>query len=155
MNRGQFKDPVSHLCLAGAVVAPWCLTQEVASANLFDEKYFSHWIHWIQYKNSEKKSIVPQYEFPFRVILCDCKSMLTEEYNFFASNQKHSCEYICHCTVRVLYHTLSFFSINNISKAWNQEVMAETKSSESHWHFSSVLINCEKCDHGLILLPTC
>ena len=26
----QFKDPVSHMCLAGAVVAPWPLIEEVA-----------------------------------------------------------------------------------------------------------------------------
>ena len=25
----HFKDPVSHMCLAGAVVASWSLTQEV------------------------------------------------------------------------------------------------------------------------------
>ena len=30
MNWGQFKDPISHMCLAGAVVACWPLTQEVA-----------------------------------------------------------------------------------------------------------------------------
>ena len=30
MNWAQFKDPVSHMCLAGAVVACWSLTQEVA-----------------------------------------------------------------------------------------------------------------------------
>ena len=30
MNRAQFKDPVSHMCLAGAVVTFWSLTQEVA-----------------------------------------------------------------------------------------------------------------------------
>ena len=37
----QFKDPVSHMCLAGAVVASWSLTQEVAcSNNVF--KMFSH-----------------------------------------------------------------------------------------------------------------
>ena len=28
MNWAQFKDPVSHMCLAGAVVASWSLTQE-------------------------------------------------------------------------------------------------------------------------------
>ena len=26
----QFKDPVSHMCLAGTVVASWSLTQDVA-----------------------------------------------------------------------------------------------------------------------------
>ena len=31
MNLAQFKDPVSHICLAGAVVASWSVTQEVAS----------------------------------------------------------------------------------------------------------------------------
>ena len=30
MNWAQFRDPVSHRCLAGAVVASWTLTQEVA-----------------------------------------------------------------------------------------------------------------------------
>ena len=30
MNWAQFKDPVSHMCLAGTVVACWSLTQEVA-----------------------------------------------------------------------------------------------------------------------------
>ena len=29
MKWAQFKDPVSHVCLAGAVVASWSLTQEV------------------------------------------------------------------------------------------------------------------------------
>ena len=30
MNWAQFKDPTSHVCLAGAVVASWPLTQEMA-----------------------------------------------------------------------------------------------------------------------------
>ena len=30
MNQDQFKDPVSHMCLTGAVVASGSLTQEVA-----------------------------------------------------------------------------------------------------------------------------
>ena len=35
MNWDSFKDFVSHLCLAGAVVASWSLTQEVAGSNTF------------------------------------------------------------------------------------------------------------------------
>ena len=35
MNWDQFKDPVSHMCLAGAVVASWSLTQEVAGLSPF------------------------------------------------------------------------------------------------------------------------
>ena len=35
MNWAQFKDPVSHMCLAGTVVVSWSLTQEVASSNPF------------------------------------------------------------------------------------------------------------------------
>ena len=31
----QFKDPVSHMCLAGTVVASWSLTQEVAGSSPF------------------------------------------------------------------------------------------------------------------------
>ena len=35
MNWAKFKDPVSHMCLAGAVVASWSLTQEVAGLSPF------------------------------------------------------------------------------------------------------------------------
>ena len=37
MNWTQFKDPVSHMCLAGAVVASWSLTQEVAGSSPFKD----------------------------------------------------------------------------------------------------------------------
>ena len=36
MNWAQFKDPVSHMCLAGTVVACWSLTQEVAGSSPFN-----------------------------------------------------------------------------------------------------------------------
>ena len=35
MNWAKFKDPVSHMCLAGAVVASWSITQEVAGSSPF------------------------------------------------------------------------------------------------------------------------
>ena len=35
MNWAKIKDPVSHMCLTGAVVASWSLTQEVEVLNLF------------------------------------------------------------------------------------------------------------------------
>ena len=35
MNWGKFKDPVSHMCLPGAVVASRSLTQEVAGSSPF------------------------------------------------------------------------------------------------------------------------
>ena len=35
MNWAKFKDPVSHMCLASAVVAPWSLTQEMAGLSPF------------------------------------------------------------------------------------------------------------------------
>ena len=35
MNWNQFKDPVFRLCLAGAVVASWSPTQELAGSNPF------------------------------------------------------------------------------------------------------------------------
>ena len=34
MSWAQFKDPISHVCLAGAVVACQFLTQEVAGSQL-------------------------------------------------------------------------------------------------------------------------
>ena len=38
MNWAQFKDPVSHICLAGIVVASWSLIQEVVGSSSFDEQ---------------------------------------------------------------------------------------------------------------------
>ena len=35
MNWTQFKDPVSHMCLAGAVVVSWYLIQEVEGSSPF------------------------------------------------------------------------------------------------------------------------
>ena len=40
MNWTQFKDPVSHMCLTGAVVPCWSLTQETAGSNSFNDNYF-------------------------------------------------------------------------------------------------------------------
>ena len=40
MNCTQFKDPVSHMCCAGAVVACWPLTQEVAGWQGFKSFYW-------------------------------------------------------------------------------------------------------------------
>ena len=42
MNWSQFKDPVSHMCLADTVVASLSLTQKVAGSCPFNEKYFCH-----------------------------------------------------------------------------------------------------------------
>ena len=36
MNWTKFQDPVSHMCLAGTVLASWSLTQEVAGSNPFN-----------------------------------------------------------------------------------------------------------------------
>ena len=35
MNWAQIKNPVSHVCLVGDVVASWSLTQEVAGLSPF------------------------------------------------------------------------------------------------------------------------
>ena len=35
MNWAQFKDPISHMCLPGAVVASWSLTQDMEGSNPF------------------------------------------------------------------------------------------------------------------------
>ena len=40
MNCGQFKDPVSHMCHAGTVVASWSLTQKMTGLNPFNNRYF-------------------------------------------------------------------------------------------------------------------
>ena len=51
VNWAQFQDPVSHMCLAGTVVASWFVTQEVAGSSHFNNKYFCHWICRIQWKH--------------------------------------------------------------------------------------------------------
>ena len=45
MNSDQFKDPVSHMCLAGTVIASWSVAQEVAGSIPFNDKYLFYWIH--------------------------------------------------------------------------------------------------------------
>ena len=40
MKYGKFKDPVSHMCLAGTMVASWSLIQEVAGLNSFTAMTF-------------------------------------------------------------------------------------------------------------------
>ena len=37
-NQGQFKYPVSHICLAGTAVASWFLPQKMAGSNPFTGK---------------------------------------------------------------------------------------------------------------------
>ena len=41
MNLARLEDPVSHLFVAGTVVASLFQTQEVVGSNPFDEKIFS------------------------------------------------------------------------------------------------------------------
>ena len=62
MNWDQFKDLVCYLCLTGAVVTSWPLTQEaVGLNNLFQIQYFCHWIRWIQCEHSGKTKIQPMF----------------------------------------------------------------------------------------------
>ena len=53
---GQLKDPVSHMCLSGVMVALQSLTQEVASSNHYTvmTNIFNHWIQQIQWKHLAK-----------------------------------------------------------------------------------------------------
>ena len=39
MNRGKIKDFLSHLCLAGAVVASWSLTLEATGLSPFNDLF--------------------------------------------------------------------------------------------------------------------
>ena len=54
MNWAQFKDPVSHMCLAGAVIASWSFRQEVAGSSLLMTNIFCHWIRWMKWKHLGK-----------------------------------------------------------------------------------------------------
>ena len=52
MNWAQFKDPMSHMCLAGTMVAFWSFTQEVIGSKPFNDNYFCHWIHWKSFRKN-------------------------------------------------------------------------------------------------------
>ena len=59
MNWGQFEDPVSHMCLAGAVLASWSLTQEVVGSNsLFYVTYFTNSVDSVLQNSFRKNSIM-------------------------------------------------------------------------------------------------
>ena len=88
MNWAWFKDPVSHMCLAGTVEASWSLTQEVAGSSPFTVMInFCHWIRWIQWKHLgrtprtrivvffERKNICPGINF---YVLRFCQLNVTE-----------------------------------------------------------------------------
>ena len=50
MNWSRFKDPVSHMCLAGSVVASWFSTQETAGLNPFTvSSYFCDCIQFASF----------------------------------------------------------------------------------------------------------
>ena len=56
---GKFKDPVSYVCLACAVVVSWSLTQEMAGSNPFTliPNSFSYRIQRIQWKHLGKTQL--------------------------------------------------------------------------------------------------
>ena len=55
---GQFQDPVSHMCLAGSVVASWAVTWGGGFEPFYcEDKYFSHWIQQIHWKHLGKTQI--------------------------------------------------------------------------------------------------
>ena len=58
MNWAQFKHLVSYMCLAGTVVAPWSLAQEVACSSPFNDKYLLFMNSLNSVKTFRKNSIV-------------------------------------------------------------------------------------------------
>ena len=65
VNWVQFKDFVSHMCLAGGVVASWSLTQDVANSSLYcNDKYVLSFR-----KNSQYFVINPLYCCQHRTLL--------------------------------------------------------------------------------------
>ena len=78
MNWGQFEDPISHMPLAGAMVASWSLTQEVTGSNSFTlmtnilVTEFSKFNELL--RENSNRSIHMDYEFPnFREFLLQKK----------------------------------------------------------------------------------
>ena len=54
MNWGQFKDPVSHMCLAGIVAAIWSLTQELVDLSPLMQNIFV--TKFTEFRNSNRIS---------------------------------------------------------------------------------------------------
>ena len=42
MNWAEFKDPVSHMCLAGAVAVSWPLAQDMAGSSPSNDTFLSN-----------------------------------------------------------------------------------------------------------------
>ena len=63
MNGAKFNDPVSYMSLAGAVVASWSFTQEVAGSSHFVDNYFCHWIQWKHLGNSPLGRFLLTFDF--------------------------------------------------------------------------------------------
>ena len=56
MNWSQFKDPVSHMCLAGSILVSNVGGGRFEPFYCYD-KYFCHWIRWIQWKHLGKTQL--------------------------------------------------------------------------------------------------
>ena len=44
----EFRDPASHVCLAGAMVASCSLTKQVAGSNSYDTKYLLYLLNSVK-----------------------------------------------------------------------------------------------------------
>ena len=61
MNWAPFKDPISHMTLAGAEVASWSLTQEVADSSPFAVMANTFVIQFAEFnENHLGKTQIPQ-----------------------------------------------------------------------------------------------
>ena len=65
MNWAQFKHPVSHMCLAGTVVASYKRGGRYEPF-YFNDKYFCH-IRWIQWKHLGKTPLSECYQISSKV----------------------------------------------------------------------------------------
>ena len=86
MNWAQLKDAVSHMCLAGTVVASWSLTREVAGPNPFIDKCFCHRIRWIHWKHLGKTPLPSGMQSMFLARYRQC------ERGFALSNWAYFCK---------------------------------------------------------------
>ena len=67
MNRAQFKGPVSHTCLAGAMVATWSLMQEVTDMSPFTTNMFVTELNSANLVKIFRKDL---YYLPFGIYVC-------------------------------------------------------------------------------------
>ena len=168
MNWAQFTDPVSHTCLAGAVVASWSLTQEVAGWQV------RAGIQWKTFRENSYENFFFQVQSEFFVPSMTKNNFLIDKhYKMIHGPVKTECSFcklcMCRCSwsgcVIVMIHLLScsfiyqqciFFicfisgsSSNTVTQIYSTMRSTNQFVQWENFHFHLVLVcYAMHCDSG-------